>query len=220
MKPHLVSGERFYSISEAHLIKELFSKASQIFESYGYDYINLSHFEPYEFQELAFGEKAKESIVFKDTSTGETLALRIDFTTQVVRTLSLLYNLKFPERLYYFGNTFSIGGESYEKIQAGIELLGVPSLKGDLEIIEILYKYLRSLGFKSLKVILSHAEIVPKLSGSDEKKKKAFYERNYEELEKILGERAEIFLELIPDETKLEFLKELGLEKEIKNLIE
>ncbi len=219
MKPSLVSGERFYSLSEAHLIKELFTKASQIFESYGYEYINLSHFEPYEFQELAFGEKAKEAITFKDTSTKETLSLRLDFTTQVVRTVSLLHNVKLPERLYYFGNTFSLSGESYEKLQAGLELLGVPNLKGDLEIVEILYRYLRSLGFKNLKVIISHAEIVQKLTSGNQEKRRAFYERNYEELRNILKEKAELFLKVTDREEELRVLKELGLEKEAETLI-
>ncbi|WP_461829633.1 ATP phosphoribosyltransferase regulatory subunit [Aquifex sp.] len=218
MKPSLVSGERFYSLSEANLIKELFTKASQIFESYGYEYVTLSHFEPYEFQELAFGEKAKEAITFKDTSTGETLSLRLDFTTQVVRTVSLLHNLKLPERLYYFGNTFSLGGESYEKLQAGLELLGVPDIKGDLEIIEILFRYLRSLGFKKLKVIISHAEIVQKLTGGNQEKRIAFYERNYEELRSILKEKAETFLKVTERGEELKILEELGLEKEAEIL--
>ncbi len=219
MKPSLVSGERFYSLSEANLIKELFTKASEIFESYGYEYVTLSHFEPYEFQELAFGEKAKESITFKDTSTKETLSLRLDFTTQVVRTISLLHNLKLPERLYYFGNTFSLGGESYEKLQAGLELLGVPNLKGDLEIIEILFRYLRSLGFKKLKVIISHAGIVNKLTEKSEGKREAFYERNYEELAKILGEKAELFFKVIEKEEELTALKDFGLENETETLV-
>ena len=218
MKPSLVSGERFYSLSEANLIKELFTKASQIFESYGYEYVNLSHFEPYEFQELAFGEKAKEALTFKDTSTKETLSLRLDFTTQVVRTVSLLHNLKLPERLYYFGNTFSLSGESYEKLQAGLELLGVPNIKGDLEIIEILYRYLRSLGFKNLKVIISHAGIVQKLTGGDQEKRRAFYERNYEELRSILKEKAQTFLKVTEREEGLSVLRELGLEREVKTL--
>ena len=220
MKPSLVSGERFYSLNEAELIKELFTKASQIFESYGYEYIILSHFEPYEFQELAFGEKAKEAITFKDSATKETLSLRLDFTTQVVRTVSLFHNLKLPERLYYFGNTFSLSGENYEKLQAGLELLGVPNLKGDLEIVEILYEYLRSLGFKKLKVIISHAQIVPKLAQGDEEKRKAFYDRNYEELKKLLKEKAELFLRVIEQERELEVLKEFGLEEEVKTLTE
>lgn len=220
MKPSLVSGERFYSLQEAELIKELFTKASRIFESYGYEYITLSHFEPYEFQELAFGEKAKEAITFKDSATKETLSLRLDFTTQVVRTISLLHNLKLPERLYYFGNTFSLSGENYEKLQAGLELLGVPNLKGDIEIVEILYRYLRSLGFKKLKVIISHAQIVPRLAQGEEEKIKAFYDRNYEELKKLLKEKAELFLRVIEQERELEVLKEFGLEEEVETLTE
>lgn len=219
MKPALISGERFYSFPEANLIKVLFSKASEIFESYGYDYINLSHFEPYEFQELAFGEKAKDSITFKDTSTRETLSLRFDFTTQVLRTLSLLHHLKLPERLYYFGNTFSLSEDSYEKLQAGIELLGVPNLRGDIEIIEILFKYLRSLKFKKLRVIISHAGIVKKLAGRNERRKKAFYERNYEEIKTFLGSIGELFLRVIERDDELEPLKELGLGEEVESLI-
>ncbi len=219
MKPSLISGERFYSLEEANLIKKLFLKAAEVFESFGYDYINLSHFEPYEFQEKAFGERVKEALIFKDTNTGEIFSLRFDFTTQVVRTVLSLKNLTLPERIYYFGNVFSLSN-GYEKLQTGVEFLGSSSINADIEVIEVLFNYLKSIGFKNVKVILSHANIVKKIARKNEKILKAFYERNYDELSKILKENVKNFMLVSEDREILKVLEKLNLNEEKKELEE
>lgn len=218
MKTVLISGERFYSIEEANLIKEIFLKASFTFEAFGYDYINLSHFEPYEYQELSFGEKAKEAITFKDSSTKETFGLRLDFTTQVVRTISNLKNLKFPEKLYYFGSVFSLDRKGFEKLQTGVELIGINNLEADVEVIQVLVEFLRTLEIKNVKVILSHAGIVRKLAKDDNQLLKAFFERDVEKLKKIFGNDVNKVLRISDSHEILEILEKYSLDKERETL--
>jgi len=220
MKTPLISGERFYSLEESNLIKEVFQKAVKVFESFGYDYVNLSHFEPYEFQELTFGEGAKEAITFKDSYTKENFGLRLDFTTQVVRTISHLKNVKLPERVYYFGKVFSLDRRGFEKLQTGVELVGEKDILADFEIIHVLTHFLKSLGLKELKVILSHAGITRKIAKQKEELLKAFSERNLEVLRNVLGGEVKFFLEVSKRKEILNFLDKYSLKKEKEELLE
>ncbi|NPA33193.1 MAG: hypothetical protein GXO04_06165 [Aquificae bacterium] len=219
MSAPLVSGERFYTLGEANLIKELFLKASEVFESFGYDYVNLSHFEPQEWQEVAFREKAKEAITFKDTASKESFALRLDFTTQVVRTFSGLRDVNLPLRVYYFGSVFSLSKRGYEKLQTGVELLGEKGIPADVEVIELITELLKKLGFKELRVILSHAGIPKKLTNGRQELLRAFLERDTQALRDILGDNTERFLALTSSPSDISFLSSLGLEEELKELL-
>ena len=219
MKPYLISGERFYSLCESNLIKNFFLKASEVFESYGYDYINLSYFEPYEYQELAFGEKAKEAITFKDSGSKEIFGLRLDFTTQVMRTVSSFRSIHLPQKLYYFGSLFSFDKKGFERLQTGVELIGVKKTDADVEVINALVDYLKEIGLKNLKVILSHANIVKKLSGKREEVIKSFSERNLEELRGILGENLFEVLRISNEEEVLSSLDRFSLKEEKEVLI-
>lgn len=220
MKTSLISGERFYSLEESNLVKEIFKKAVKIFEAFGYDYINLSHFEPYEFQELTFGEGSKEAITFKDSYTKESFGLRLDFTTQVVRTISHLRNVKLPERVYYFGKVFSLDRRGFEKLQTGVELIGEKSILADFEVIQVLTEFLKSLGLKDLKVILSHAGIVRKVADEREELLRTFSERNLEALKEVLGNDIKFFVEVSKNPEVLNFLEKYDLEKEKEELLE
>ncbi len=216
MKQLILSGERFYSLGESNAVKELFRKACDVFERFGYDYINLSYFEPHEFQELAFGEKAREAITFKDTFTKETFGLRLDFTTQVMRTVVSMHGVRFPERFYYFGSVFSLDRKGYEKLQTGVELLGERSLKADLEVIEVILTYLREVGIKETKVVLSHARIAEKLRESVGEE--ALRERNLSRIRKSVGEDFLYLLKVEGDYDVLKFLEKLGLVEEEREL--
>jgi len=216
----IIPGERPYAPEEAELIKEFFLKACRVFGSFGYDYAHLSHFEPFSVQELAFGEEARKAITFKDTAEKEHFSLRLDFTTQVVRTLSGQRHLKLPERLFYFGNLFSLEGRGYESLQTGVELLGERSLRADAEVVEVLLTYLRSLGLKDLKVILGHGGAVKKLTAKSPSLRKALQERNLEALRRELGENFLPLIKVSEEEEALESLEKLGLSEERRELEE
>ncbi|NPB06819.1 MAG: hypothetical protein GXO03_04350 [Aquificae bacterium] len=217
MKPALLYGERPYGLTESALIEKLFSKAREVFGSFGYDYLQLSSFEPYELQEKAFNEGAKKAITFKETSSGDLLALRLDFTTQLVRTVSSLKRVLFPKRLYYFGPLYSLSEKGFEGLQTGVELLGEGSVEADAEVVEALYAYLKALGIKEVKVILGHAGVARKLAGNDEELIKAFAERNLELLGRRFGPKL-FELVSVSDEAPLGLLDELGLKKEREEL--
>ncbi len=160
--------ERTYSLRESNFIKNSFLKASEVFESYGYDYVCLPLFEKHEEQDKSIGESARESLSFRDTLSGELISLRRDLTTLAVRTVSSFGELKFPRRVFYFGKVVSIKEEGYESYQAGIELMGVKSLEGDAEVIFAINDYIKSLGLRDFSISVSHVGITQRVLESVE----------------------------------------------------
>ncbi len=187
-------------------------KASQVFERWGYEFIRVPIFESWEDQRETLGERSKSSLVFKDTRTGELLALRADFTTQVLRTVSKLRSVELPLRLYYFGPVVSQEGESFH---TGIELIGVSSLEGDAEVIAAVCSFLKELGLKDFKVSVGHVGVVEKVLSSVEDKeavRKAFLEKDISFLRRRFGSSPFSELPLMQgDEGVLELLDGMGL---------
>lgn len=217
--------ERILTLEESNLLKKAILKASEVFESWGYDYLKLPVFDHYEVHRRALGEKSKDVLVFKDLSEGSLVALRADFTIQVLRSVSFFKIWHYPLRVYYFGTVFSSLGKTYEKFQAGIELIGVREVEGDAEVIAAVHEYLKGLGLKEITVAVGHVGIVRSiLSRVEEEKrelfKRAFMEKNLSFLRSALGGPAsELPLAQGGDEV-LGLLGELGLEREREELEE
>ena len=97
-----------------------------------------------------------------DGWSGERVVLRPDATIPAAR----LYVENLPPgriaRFFYTQNVFrfSTGEESREDWQCGVELIGNPSPKGDIELILLGRALLESLGLRNLEVGLSHAGLV------------------------------------------------------------
>ncbi len=223
MKPQILPFERIMTFQESNLLKRIVFKACEVFESWGYDYLKLPVFDHYEVHSKALGEKVKEAVVLKDLSGGDLIALRADFTAQVVRSVSFFKVWHFPLRVYYFGTLFSAGGGTYEKFQTGIELIGVPDIEGDAEVISAVYSFLKSIGLKDLTVSVGHVGIVEKVlsrfGGDREGIREAFKEKNLSILRAAFGEGPESRLPLAQGrEEVLNLLEELGLEAEKEEL--
>ncbi len=214
--------ERTYSLQESDFIKRSFIRASEVFEGFGYNYLSLPIFEREEEQREAIGERAKESITFSDTLSGELISLRRDFTTLVVRTLSRLEELNFPKRIFYFGKVVSIAEEGYESYQTGIELMGESSIEGDAEVITAISEFLKSLGVKNFLVSVGHVGITGKLLSENqdtEGLREALIEKNLSFLRKHVSEDFLLKLPLMQGGNELlEELTKRGFDKEAREL--
>ncbi len=216
--------ERILTREESNLIKDIIKKAIETFESWGYDYLKLPTFENYEVYRKVLGHKGKDAIIFKDLSEGEVVSLRVDFTAQVVKSVSFLRVWHFPLRIYYFGTLFSTSGNTYEKFQTGIELIGVGEVEGDAEVISAIYSYLRSLGLDDLTVSVGHVGIVKNILArvEDDKRtefRRAFKEKNLTLLKDTLGGGIISELPLFQGKEEiLGVLDELGFRKEREEL--
>ena len=154
----MVPSRRNYTLEESNLIKEVFRRASNVFEAWGYEFLNVPILEDWEDQSRALGERVRNSIVFKGVE--DVLCLRIDFTSQVVKTVSTFKDPEFPLRVYYFGSVVSSEGE---EIQTGLELFGVEDVEGDVEVICAIHSLLRELGIEDLTVSVGHVQIVERI---------------------------------------------------------
>lgn len=97
-----------------------------------------------------------------DRTTGRTLVLRPDATAQIARTVAMgMLGERLPLRLAYRTTVFRYEpehlGRDRELLQVGAELIGLPDMEADTEIIALMIECLRRIGVKSFKISLGHA---------------------------------------------------------------
>ena len=97
-----------------------------------------------------------------DRTTGRTLVLRPDATAQIARTVAMgMLGERLPLRLAYRTTVFRYEpehlGRDRELLQVGAELVGLPDMEADTEIIALMIECLRRIGVKSFKISLGHA---------------------------------------------------------------
>jgi histidyl-tRNA synthetase len=102
----------------------------------------------------------KEMYTFEDRK-GRSVTMRPENTAGVVRAIveSGLATGAMPLRLYYIGPQFRYerpqAGRYREFSQIGVELFGVAGPAGEAEVLEMLFDFLRALGFRALSVSLN-----------------------------------------------------------------
>ncbi|WP_457640572.1 ATP phosphoribosyltransferase regulatory subunit [Persephonella sp.] len=164
MNIDIPAGVRVFNRKETSQIKSIQSKISDIFERWGYEEIILPSFEFFEVHKKGLGEEI-ENRAFKliDRSNGEILTLRADFTSQIARYFATLKEKKFPKRYYYTGNIFRYvhpkADRLWERRQTGIELIGVPELEADAEVITVAAQALQNLNISDFQIDINNVEI-------------------------------------------------------------
>jgi histidyl-tRNA synthetase len=148
-------SERFAGAEEA---------ARRVFGSYGYGEVRTPCLESTELFARSVGETTdivhKEMYTFPDRK-GRSLTLRPENTAGVVRAIveNGLAAGPMPLRLWYAGPQFRYerpqAGRYREFRQIGAELLGVSGPAGEVEILTMLFAFLKALGFQALSVALN-----------------------------------------------------------------
>ena len=99
-----------------------------------------------------------------DQSTGRSLAIRADMTSQTARIDAHLLNREGVTRLCYFGSVFHARAvgllTSREPLVIGAELYGHQGLEADAEVQTLLIEALKCCCLPGLRVDVSHAQIV------------------------------------------------------------
>ncbi len=160
----------------------------RFFRSRGFDFIKTPTVEYYE--TIGKASAIPDSSLFKLVDRqGETLVLRPDMTTPIVRVAtSKLLKEQIPLRLAYFANVFRAqeheGGRPAEFEQMGVELIGDDSVYADAEMIITASEFVQELGIDSYRLTVGHAgllqSILTQLTHSEEQVK---------ELRKLLVEK-------------------------------
>ncbi|ALL01728.1 Histidyl-tRNA synthetase [Pyrodictium delaneyi] len=131
---------------ESRALSRLAEIFTEVAEAYGYREVKPPTLERFQLFAVKSGEEIRRSMyVFKDKA-GREVALRPEATASIARIyLKHLRGEPKPLRLYYVVNCFRYEEPQKARYrefwQAGIELLGEPSILGDFEVIRILVKF-------------------------------------------------------------------------------
>jgi histidyl-tRNA synthetase len=138
--------------------------ARRAFALYGYGEIRTPLFEETELFQRGVGESTdivgKEMYTFTDKG-GRSLTLRPESTAAVCRAYVEhgMQTLPQPVRLFYIGPQFRYErpqkGRYRQFHQIGAELLGGRGAESDVEVLLVLVRFLRELGFTDLKVLVN-----------------------------------------------------------------
>jgi histidyl-tRNA synthetase len=159
-----VKGTRDLLPPESERWNEAERIARETFRSRGYGEIRTPILEDTALFARSVGETTdivhKEMYTFADRK-GRSLTMRPENTAGVVRSVieSGLAAGPMPLRLYYVGPQFRYerpqAGRYREFSQIGVELFGVAGPAAEAEVLEMLFAFLRELGFRDLSVSLN-----------------------------------------------------------------
>ncbi|RQD71897.1 MAG: ATP phosphoribosyltransferase regulatory subunit [Tindallia sp. MSAO_Bac2] len=160
-KMFLPQGVQDLLIDDCLLRRKIEDQLMETFNQWGYMEISSPTLEYYDlFTEppmLADGDNMFKMI---DTN-GKILVMRPDCTIPMARIVATkMKNFVYPLKLCYVENVYRIDREQSDQKrefrQAGVELFGVSSVKGDAEILVTAIESLKSLGLENLTVELGH----------------------------------------------------------------
>jgi len=129
------------------------------FDRWGYQEVIPPTFEYYENLAVGASPRLRQAMYrFLDRS-GNTMALRADFTPQVARIAATkLFDQPLPLRCFYIGSLFRYeepqAGRKREFTQAGIELIGASTPAADAEVVALSIAALDALGIEGFQVNL------------------------------------------------------------------
>lgn len=135
------------------------------FALHGYELVTLPIFEYAAVLERGLGSRAEDEMLrFIEPETGRVVALRPDMTTQIARLLSArLADAPGPARLCYQGSVLRRRRERARRErqipQAGVELVGLAGLEGDLEVLGVAAAAARAAGLEDFALDLGHSGI-------------------------------------------------------------
>ncbi len=172
-----------------------------------------------EFYDVFSGENStlsQEKMYKLFDNQGRILVLRPDMTTPIARIAATkLKEAPHPLRLCYTSNVYrvneSLNGKNSEITQAGIEIIGIKSLKADGEAIITGITSLINCGLRNFKIEIGHAEffkaVIDDIHIADEEKEKLrlyIENKNFAALEEFLEKNKNT-----ADEDTLKVLREL-----------
>lgn len=214
----------------------LVARLLDCFAAFGYDRVSppLAEFED---SLLAGSGKTQARAMFRvmDPVTHRMMGLRTDMTIQVARIAATRLAAEArPLRLAYAGDVLRVRGGQLRPErqfgQAGIELIGEPSLEADLEILLIAADALSTIGLKNLSVDLTVPTLAPTLAAHFELSKAAtkalqaaLNDKDAGELAALKGEAGAVFRGLLaaagPADDALAALDRLALPDAVQPLI-
>ncbi|SFH91172.1 ATP phosphoribosyltransferase regulatory subunit [Tindallia magadiensis] len=164
-KVFLPQGVQDLLIDDCLLRRKMEDHLMETFNQWGYMEVSSPTLEYYDLftkpPMLADGDNMFKMI---DTN-GKILVMRPDCTIPIARMVATkMKNFVYPLKLCYVENVYRIDKEQSDQKrefrQAGVELFGVSSVKGDAEILVTAIESLKSMGLENLTVELGHMKFL------------------------------------------------------------
>jgi ATP phosphoribosyltransferase regulatory subunit len=162
------SGTRDVLPDEMRELRAITEAMRRVFDEHGYGEVwtpALEYQSVLERAGLADGDRAVYRMFDEH---GEVLTLRWDMTVPIARLVATRYAAAEPPlRLSYFAHVYRDvkpqRGQPRELLQAGVELVGVPSPEGTVEALTVLCRALDATGLRDYRIGLGSASLYPKL---------------------------------------------------------
>jgi len=157
----LPTGMRDHAPEAASARRRIVDGLLTVFERRGFARVITPAFEYEDVLALGLGDAARAATFrFVEPSSGQVVALRPDITPQIARLIATRYRDEpGPVRLCYEGTVVRLerGARGQrERMQAGVELAGVPGPEGDVEAIAIAVEALAAVGLRQPTIDLGH----------------------------------------------------------------
>jgi histidyl-tRNA synthetase len=160
-------GTRDFAPGELEVRGAIFNKIQNIFNLYGYKGWDGPIIENIETLTNKSGDAVKEQIYnFKDKGDRE-IGLRFDLTTSLARIIANNPNIKKPIKTFNFGKVFRYErpqmGRYREFYQMDADIFGSSSRLAECELLSLVIRALKSLGFEKFKIILNDRELLSEI---------------------------------------------------------
>lgn len=154
-KLQISEGVKDYLGTELEIKEEIENRLKHLFKSYGYEMVKTPTFEYVDvFTQNGVQKPSLYSLINRQ---GELLALRNDMTSSIARIVASKDRSDIvPKKYSYISNTFRYPrlyqGKSHEFTQAGIEIIGISSIKAEIECIKLAYEALNRINITKFTI--------------------------------------------------------------------
>lgn len=161
-------GTRDLLPDEAAERRRLARTVLSTFESHGFSLVSTPPFERIEVLDRAGMLDAREVLQFVDVDTGDVAMFRPDITPQIARLVATrLHDRPAPYRLAYEGHVLrrprGRARRQRQIPQAGVELIGVPGIEADVEVLEVAVRAVEAVGLTAFVAELALVPFVRRL---------------------------------------------------------
>ncbi|GAB4219690.1 MAG: histidine--tRNA ligase [Candidatus Microgenomates bacterium] len=219
INPQTLKGFRDFLPDQALQRNWLINKLKSVFENFGFDPLETPALEYASTLLGKYGEEADKLLYLFEDNGKRKVGLRYDQTVPLARVISSYQNLPKPFKRYQIQPVWRAEntqrGRFREFLQCDIDIVGEKNILADFEIVNIVLKTFKTLGFNKTKIIINDRVnfkgLENKLINSIDKLPKIGEEKVIEELTKkgLAKEEAAKILNKIKTAQKTDNIKKL-----------
>lgn len=160
----LPRGMKDFGPDESAQIESVRSAFARASKQFGFDIVDPSPLELLSVLETKSGPAIRDEIYHFEDKADRNVALRFDFTVGMTRYVTSSQSMRMPAKLAAFGGVWR-----YDEPQKGryrffhqwdIEIYGAPSIRSDIEIVEITARIFDEVGLPGCTIALNHRGLV------------------------------------------------------------